>query len=267
MPLLLADRCSAAGRPYFVIRLKGFAEPTLQAHPGADVGVAELGCCFETLRANGCAAVCFAGMVKRPDFKALKPDLRGLRALPGVIAAAARGDDALLRFMLGEFEKEGFVIEGAETVAADLTLGVGPLGAFAPTSTHQMDIDLALRTARALGELDIGQAVAVARGVVLAVEAQEGTDAMLERCAALPQALRGTAEARLGVLVKWPKPIQERRVDLPVIGIRTIEAAAAAGLAGIVGEAGSALLIDRVAIEARADALGLFVIGLEPEAL
>jgi DUF1009 family protein len=95
------------------------------------------------------------------------------------------------------------------------------------------------------------------------VEAQEGTDAMLRRCAELPAALRGDAAGRVGVLVKWPKPTQERRVDLPTIGVATVEGAAAAGLAGIAAEAGATLVIDREALIAAADRLGLFVIGLE----
>ena len=101
-------------------------------------------------------------------------------------------------------------------------------------------------------------------GVVLAVEAQEGTDAMLARCAALSPALRGTAEARRGVLVKWPKPIQERRVDLPTLGLATVEGAAAAGLAGIAGQAGGSLVLQRAEMIAAADRLGLFVTGLPP---
>ena len=265
LPHELANACRRADRAYFIIRLKGIVDGDWSGHPGADVGLAELGKCFDTLRANGCEAVCFAGMVKRPDFRALKPDLRGLRALPGLIAAAGKGDDALLRHLLGEFEKEGFVIEGADTVAHDMTLPIAALGEHAPGAQHQADIALAVRTVIAMGAIDIGQAAAVAGGVVLAVEAQEGTDLMLARCAALPPTIRGSAQARLGVVIKWPKPGQDRRVDLPVIGVHTINAAAAAGLAGVVGRAGGALLVDRRAVAAQADSLGLFVIGLPNE--
>lgn len=262
LPISLAENCMAAGRDVFVIRLRGFAGAGLERFPGAEVGIAEFGRLFETLKRQGCEAVCFAGMVKRPDLSALKPDLRGMRALPGVIAAARRGDDALLRFVLGEFEAEGFAIEGADEVASGLAIGAGPLGAEQDTAEQSEDIALAIRVAEALGSLDIGQAVVVARGVVLAVEAQEGTDAMLARCLDLPQALRGTSGKRQGVLVKWPKPIQDRRVDLPVVGPRTVEGAAAAGLAGIVVQAGSALVLDRSAVIEAADRLGLFVVGL-----
>lgn len=262
LPISLAESCIAAGREVFVVRLRGFADAGLDRFPGAEVGLAEFGRLFDTLKRQGCEAVCFAGMVKRPDLSALKPDLRGMRALPGAIAAARRGDDALLRFVLGEFEAEGFAIEGADDVATGLAIGEGPLGALHDTQAQGDDIALAIRVAETLGSLDIGQAVVVARGVVLAVEAQEGTDAMLARCLELPQALRGTSEDRVGVLVKWPKPIQDRRVDLPVVGPRTVQGAAAAGLAGIVVEAGSALVLDRAAVIETADRLGLFLVGL-----
>lgn len=265
LPITLAEHCRMAGRPYFVIRLRSFAEKALEAHPGAEAGIAELGRVFDLLKREGCQAVCMAGIVKRPDFSALKPDFRGIRMLPGAVAAARKGDDALLRFLLSEFEQEGFAIEGADAVAGDLTLSAGPLGRFNLGPEHQADAALAVKVAEVMGALDVGQAVAVAGGLVLAVEAQEGTDAMLERCGALPAAIRGSAEARLGVLVKWPKPIQDRRVDLPVVGVKTIEGAALAGLAGVVVQAGSALVLDKAAVTAAADALGLFVVGLPSE--
>jgi len=255
LPILLARRCSAAGRPLFVVRLRGFADPDLTAFDGAEAGVAEIGRIFALLRAADCQSVCLAGIVSRPDFSALKPDLRGLKALPGAIAAAAKGDDALLRFLVGEFEGEGFKIEGAEAVDAGLTLPIGPLGQVPASAQHQTDIALALDAARRVGSLDMGQAAVAARGRVVAEEGLDGTDAMLRRCI-------GEALARGGVVAKAPKPIQERRVDLPVIGVHTIEMAAAAGLAGVVGEAGAVLVLDRPAVVEAADRLGLFVVGV-----
>jgi DUF1009 family protein len=263
LPRTLAERCIEAGRPFFVVRLKGFADASLADYPGADIGMAELGKCFAALKKAGCQAVCFAGLVARPDFSALKPDLRGLAALPGVIAAARSGDDGLLRFLLGEFEKEGFVIEGAHEVVDDLTLPVGVLGAVAPLSSDKGDIERAIDVARAIGRLDIGQGAVVVRGLVLAVEGQEGTDAMLARCAELPQALRGTSGPEaVGVLAKAPKPIQERKVDLPTIGVATVIGAAKVGLRGIVGEAGALLVMDREAVIKTADSLGVFILGI-----
>jgi DUF1009 family protein len=262
LPADIVRRCRDQGRQVFVLRLKGFADPASLDAPGADVGMAELGRQLSLLRKAGCSSVCFAGTVKRPDFAALKPDFRGLRSLPGAVAAAAKGDDALLRFLIAEFEAEGFRVEGADSIGV-VTLGLGPLGRLAVHPRHEADVELAVRAARALGALDIGQAVVVARGVVLAVEAQEGTDALLARCVSLPEALKGTADARVGVLVKWPKATQERRIDLPTIGLATIEGAAAAGLAGVAGEAGATLLLHGDAVIEAADRLGLFVAGLD----
>jgi DUF1009 family protein len=202
--------------------------------------------------------------VSRPDFAALAPDLRGLTALPAAIAAGRKGDDALLRFLVGEFEKEGFAVEGAETVMGELTFAPGPLGRHVPAPEQLADAHQALDTARAIGRLDIGQAAVVCDGLVLAVEAQEGTDAMLGRVARLPDHLHGREGEPRGVLAKAPKPIQETRVDLPTIGVATVRAAAAAGLAGIAGEAGRLLVLDRDETIAVADALGLFILGVEP---
>jgi DUF1009 family protein len=266
LPLEIAEHCRRVGRPLFVVRLKSFAEPALGAYEGADVGLAELGKCLKTLRRAACQAVCLAGKVSRPDFASLAPDLRGLAALPSVIAAARRGDDALLRFLVGEFEKEGFAVEGAEGVMDELRLPLGLMGRHAPSPEQLADAHRALEVARAIGRLDIGQAAVVCDGLVLAVEAQEGTDAMLSRVAVLPAHLHGREGDRRGVLAKAPKPIQETRVDLPTIGVATISRAAAAGLAGVVGEAGRLLVLDRAEALALADELGLFVLGVEAAA-
>ena len=267
LPVEIASACEKGGRPYFVIRLKGSAGPELEAFPGAEVGLAELGKCIKTLKRAGCESVCFAGQVARPDFAALKPDLRGIVALPGIVAAARRGDDALLRALLAEFEKEGFVVEGADDAVGDLRLPAGPLGAVTPSADQAEDIARALDVAREIGRLDIGQGAVVCEGLVLAVEAQEGTDAMLRRVAELPEDIRGRPGAPRGVLAKAPKPIQETRVDLPTIGLGTVQRAARAGLAGIAGEAGRLLVLDRDEVIALADELGLFVVGVDPQEL
>lgn len=264
LPRRIAEYCERAGRPYFVQRLKGIAESDLADFPGEDVGLAEIGKCFRNLRRAGCQSVCLAGTVARPDFTSLIPDLQGLQALPGVIAAARHGDDALLRHLVGLFEKAGFLVEGAHEVVTDLTLPAGRLGRYGPSQAQMADVTRALEVARAIGTLDIGQGAVVCDGLVLAVESQEGTDAMLSRVADLPAALRGAADRPRGVLAKAPKPIQEHRVDLPTIGAGTVQAAARAGLAGIAGEAGGLLVLDRETVIALADELGLFVVGVAP---
>jgi len=264
LPVEIAQHCERSGRPLFVIRLKGFAGTELSPYAGAEVGLAELGKCMKALKRAGCRSICLAGNVARPDFTSLVPDLRGLALLPKVIATARKGDDALLRLLVGEFEKEGFLVEGAHEVMEDLSLPSGPLGAHSPSDDSLADARQALEVARAIGRLDVGQAVVVARGLVLAVEAQEGTDALLARVADLPTHLKGRAGAGAGVLAKAPKPIQETRVDLPTIGLATVHGVARAGLAGIVGEAGRLLVLDRDETIALADQLGIFILGVEP---
>jgi DUF1009 family protein len=181
--------------------------------------------------------------------------------LPGIIAAATKGDDALLRKILSVFEGEGYAIEGADDILGGETLPAGALGQVEPTEGQLSDLRKALHVAEKAGELDIGQGAVVCDGLVLAVEAQEGTDAMLSRVAGLPADLRGSAEELKGALGKAPKPIQDLRVDMPVMGARTVEMAHAAGLAGIGGVADRLILIDRPAIIEAADRLGLYVWG------
>lgn len=263
LPAEIAERCRRTGRPYFVVRLKGFADAGTESHPSTDIGLAELGKVFKALRAEHCEAVCFAGTVARPDFGKLKPDLRGMAALPSIIAAARKGDDALLRAVLDEFRKEGFEIEGAHEAAESMTLPLGILGKISPADSNREDIQRALIAARAIGRLDIGQGAVVCNGLVLAVEAQEGTDAMLHRVRGLPEAIRGAPGRMAGVLAKAPKPIQSTDIDMPTIGVATLRGAAQAGLAGIVGEAGRLLVVDREETVAMADDLGLFILGVE----
>jgi DUF1009 family protein len=264
LPVEIAQHCEQSGRPFFVIRLKGFAGSDLTDYAGAEVGLAELGKCLKVLKRAGCRSICLAGNVARPDFTSLMPDLRGLMLLPKVISAARSGDDAILSLLIGEFEKEGFAVEGAHEVMEDLSLPEGPLGAHMPDEATLGDATKALHVARTIGGLDIGQAAVVAHGLVLAVEAQEGTDAMLKRVAELPAHLKGQPGAGAGVLAKAPKPIQSTRVDLPTIGLATVQGVARAGLAGIVGEAGRLLVLDREATIALADELGVFILGVEP---
>ena len=230
LPLSIAARCEAEGRPVFVVRLTGFADPHLARYPGLEAGMAEIGRVLTALKKADCQAVCFAGIVNRPDFKNLKPDFKGATLLPGIIKAATKGDDALLRKILSVFEGEGYAIEGADDILGGETLPGGALGRVRPTPEQLSDLRKALHVAEKAGELDIGQGAVVCDGLVLAVEAQEGTDAMLHRVRGLPEAIRGAPGRMAGVLAKAPKPIQSTDVDMPTIGVATLRGAAQAGL-------------------------------------
>lgn len=265
LPLRVAEAALESGRPVHVIAIDGFADAeAVSRFPHETAGVGEIGKMIDAFKRAGCDAVTFAGVVKRPDLSKVKVDFAGAKLLPKALMAARKGDDALLRVILEAFEKAGFEVLGAEAAAGGLKADEGVLGALSPGAEHAEDIAKALEIARVMGEADIGQGAVVCDGLVLAVEAQEGTDRMLARVAELPAEIRGNLQARRGVLAKAPKPVQDRRIDLPTIGVATVEGAARAGLAGVVVEAGGALVIDRAAVAAAADAAGLFVLGAAP---
>ena len=174
--------------------------------PGDDCGLGEVGKVLRILKENDCDALVFAGIVKRPDFRNLKADWRGAALLPKIIAAAAKGDGALLNVLVETAEAEGLLVIGAEEATDDLAAPAGALGAVAPSEENFVDIKKAAAVISALGAFDIGQGAVVASGLVLAVEAAEGTDAMLERCAMLDASARG--DGRGGVLVNVPNLVR-----------------------------------------------------------
>jgi UDP-2,3-diacylglucosamine hydrolase len=261
LPVVLAEHCAASKRPYFVARITPYADAALNVHPGSDNGLGHMGGRMQAMRDAGVDAVVLIGQVPRPDVSKLDLDDGALAMLPAIMAALPEGDDALLRAILNEHERVGFQVVGAEAVMGDLLAPEGAWGAIAPTPAQLEDIAKGARVAHAIGAFDIAQGVVVCDGHVLALEAAEGTDEMLKRVATLPSALRGTPERRRGVLVKRPKPIQERRIDLPVVGLRTIDGAAAAGLAGVAVEAHGSLAVRRGNMIAEADKRGLFLYG------
>jgi UDP-2,3-diacylglucosamine hydrolase len=258
LPRRIIEACRAADRDFFVLAFKGEADPAiLAAVPHATVRLGAAGEGFRLLHEAGVDELVFAGSLKRPTVTSLRPDWRAAKFFAR-IGYRALGDDGLLSAVIAELEGEGFKVVGADTLLRDDLAPHGLFGLVAPDAQAEADIAHGLTIARALGALDIGQAVVVQQGLVLGVEAIEGTDALLMRCRDLRR------EGPGGVLVKIAKPRQERRADLPTIGRRTVEAAHAAGLRGIAVEAGSTIVLDRPAIVAAADAAGLFVIGVEP---
>jgi len=267
LPIAIARAAQSEGRQVFLLGLEGITDPkAIEPFPHGFTGLGELGRAIKLLRGADCSEITFAGKVSRVEFGKLKLDAKGAMALPRIVAAAVKGDDSLLRALLSMFEREGFRVTGSADVARDLLAPAGPLGKLKPGNEDETDILQGLRVVQAMGALDIGQAAVVCRGLVLAVEAAEGTDAMLTRVASLPETLRGTLSQRKGVMVKTVKPHQERRVDLPVVAARTVELVAAAGLSGLAIQAEGVLLVDRGKVAATADRLGVFVHGFKPEA-
>jgi UDP-2,3-diacylglucosamine hydrolase len=256
LPQRLVEACRASGRDVFVLALEGAAEPDAVAgvpHAWCRLGAAAKG--LDLLRAHGVAELVLAGGVRRPSLAMLRPDWRAAR-LFARIGYRALGDDGLLSAIVAELEAEGFRVIGADEVLEGGLVPEGPLGVLRPDAQAQADIAHGFAVARALGALDIGQAVVVQQGLVLGVEAIEGTDALIERCARLRR------EGPGGVLVKAEKPGQERRADRPVIGPQTVARVAAGGLRGIAIEAAATIVLDRDEVARAADRAGLFVVAV-----
>ncbi|HYM71423.1 MAG TPA: UDP-2,3-diacylglucosamine diphosphatase LpxI [Stellaceae bacterium] len=259
LPRRLIESCRAKGRDVFVLALRGAAEPaTVEnvAHAWCRLGAASTG--LELLRSNGVTDLVLAGGIRRPSMASIRPDWRAAKFFAKV-GYRMLGDDGLLSAIVKELEIEGFRLIGAhELLDEETAVAEGTLGRLTPNAEAVADIERGIRVARAIGAVDVGQAVVVQQGLVLGVEAIEGTDALLRRCAGLRRDGPG------GVLVKLQKPGQEARIDRPTIGAQTVRLAAEAGLQGIAVEAGATLLLDRGEVIATADKAGLFVVGVRP---
>lgn len=265
LPRAVAEAAKAAGREVFVVPLVGsVTQDWVNAFAHEFLSPGEPGRIIKAMKSHGVQDVLLCGRVDRPKFNEMKLDAKGVLLLPKAIAAARKGDDALLRFIVGICEDEGLTAISVADAAPALVADPGQLGQLAPTGEHQADIERAFRIVHALGALDVGQAAVVCEGLALSVEAAEGTDAMLARIPTLRESLRGTADKKRGILVKALKPTQDAKTDMPVVGVETVKNAAAAFLAGIAVEAGSAVILDKRAVAAEADRLGLFVVGVKP---
>ena len=255
LPGLLIKACEAMEREVFVVAFTGFArEEHLKDTDHAWTDLAAVGRTLGHLHKAGCEQVVLAGPVGRPSIASLRPDLRGARLLPRVMKAG--GDDAALKVIIAELESEGFGVLGADDILGDLLAPSGTIGSMLPSHDQTLDIDRGIEAAIALGRADVGQAVVVQQGVVLGVEAAEGTDVLIARCSALRM------DGPRGVLVKLKKPGQERRADLPTIGVATVKAVAKAGLAGLAVEAGGTLVLGLDQVAVQADELGIFAYGI-----
>ncbi len=260
LPSRVAAAARASGRAVFVVALEGYADRRLLTacdHAPARLGAA--GRILQLLRDHGCRDLVLVGPVRRPSLLDLRPDAEGARILARIGRAAFAGDDGLLAAVVRVLGEEGFRVIGAHEVLAEVLAPAGRLTRLAPDGQAMADIARGVAVVRALGAVDVGQGCVVQQGLVLAVEAIEGTDAMLGRAAGLARPGPG------GVLVKLVKPGQDRRADLPTIGPQTVTAAAAAGLRGIAFEAGGTILAARDQAVAAADAAGVFLLGIDPE--
>jgi len=263
LPLAVADAVAARGRRVVLFPLRGAAEGTpVERHSHHWIYVGQIGKFLRLARAEGCREVVFIGALVRPSIWQVHPDLVGLSFLPKVLRAFRGGDNHLLSGMGKLLEGEGLRLRGAHEVAPQILVPEGTLGRVQMTERDRADIALGLDYLHAAGPFDVGQAVIVAGRHILAVEAAEGTDGMLARMAEMRANGRVRAARGIGVLVKAPKPHQDRRFDLPSVGPTTVEGAARAGLAGIAVIAGETVIAEPAAMTVAADKAGLFVVGV-----
>lgn len=259
LPRRLIEHCRDQGRAFFVFAIEGHAEAeSLSDVPHAWIKLGRTGDSIAIAKREGVEEIVMAGGVRRPSFSSLLPDATTLRILGKAGGAAFSGDDGLLRAVIRYLEdQEGLKVVGIDTLLDDLLPEVGTLTQCAPDADAWRDIERGRGILDLFSAADVGQSVVIQESLVLGIEAIEGTDGLVERCAALRRPGPG------GVLVKMRKRGQERRVDLPTIGVTTVHNVARAGLRGIALEARGSIIVDRESTVRAADEAGLFIVAIE----
>lgn len=265
LPGEIARALHASGHPVVIVAIDQEFDDDLSVFPVHRLGIGQIGAILKAFRQAKCRELVIVGGVSRPDLGRMKLDLGTFTNFPAAIKLVfSGGDDGVLRLVVRFFETKGFTVISPADLAPALVVGAGSMTRAVPDAGDTADILLGSSVVKALGAYDIGQAVIVAGGQLLAVEAAEGTDRMLLRAGA--KSVRGVAQGsaigtRRGVLVKRPKPGQEMRIDLPTIGPATVVRAEQAGLVGIAVLAGLTLCAQRDRLVANANSANLFVYG------
>ncbi len=265
-PSAVAEAIVKRGRRPVMFAVRGWADPkVVERYAHHWIAIGQAGRFFRLARAENCREGLFIGTMLRPPLSQIRLDWLSIRLMPRVIGFFRGGDDRLLSGVAGLFEENGVRIIGVGDVAPEIVAPEGVLGRHEPSPRDRADIARALAVIAALGPFDVGQAVVVADGHVLGVEAAEGTDNLLTRIADLRGQGRVTTPAGVGVLVKAPKPSQDRRFDLPAIGPQTVENVARAGLAGLAVAAGATIVAEPERLTAAADLAKIFFVGVAEE--
>jgi DUF1009 family protein len=257
LPAEIIKYCNSTGRKIFVVGLEPYSwEEQIKDAPHIFAKIGEVGKILKTFAKNDVKEIVMAGGIKRPSLKELIPDWQGAKMMAR-LAMKSMGDNDLFLAAIEEIENHGFKVVGIEDVVPEMLFSEGNYGKIKPSDDDMNDIQRGIAVAKALGSVDVGQAVVVQEGLVLAVETIEGTDMMLERANTLKK--KGNAP----VMIKVKKPGQDTRTDLPAIGLHTIELLKKYGMKGIAVEAGAILLIERDEVIKKADEFGIFIIGMK----
>ena len=262
-PLEIASSIQRAGNAPFIVGLRGFAERGVRSFPHLTADMLDPHLILDALRSQGIKKVVLAGGVARPGPMALFSIYTFFRNREELRRIVSGGDDRILRGVVRLFNEEGFDVLGVDEVAPDLLAPLGSIGNVKMSVDSEADIELALQCLASMGKFDFGQAVVVGGGRVLAIEGPEGTDSMLQRVKELQKNRRVSLEKPSAILVKASKLAQDRRVDLPAIGPKTVQSATKAGLIGIAVVAHDVVLVERERLIRDADRSGIFVAGVK----
>ncbi len=256
LPKYLAEHCQYNGREYFVIALVGNADQrVLHELPVKWVRLGAAGKIIQSLKEQNVEEIVMVGAVRRPSIMTLFPDWRAISIIFRIGSIMLGGDNSLLTAIAEEFEREGFKVIGIDELLSDLLAPAGPFGMIKPNSQDLKFIQSGILQAQIIGQQDTGQAIVIQNNTIIGTENKSGTDELIKRC-------RNTvSDHGKPILIKIKKPDQDRRVDLPTIGVRTVQLAAECGFSGIVVETGQTLVVDRAKVTKMADQCGLFVIG------
>ena len=263
LPFAVADAVARRGRRVVLFPIQGFGDPAaIERYPHHWIALGQFGRMCRLATAERCRDIVFIGNLIRPSLREIRLDWQTIRLMPRIVRLYRGGDDRLLSGIGRIFEEHGFRLLGAHEVAPEILVRDGLIGKRAPSERDQADIATGLAVLDAIGPFDIGQAAVIAAGHVVAVEAAEGTDAMLSRVAELRRMGRIRHPVGVGVLVKAPKPGQDRRFDLPSIGPQTVAGVIRAGLAGVAVVAGETIMAQPDVVAAAADRGRIFVVGI-----
>lgn len=235
----------------FIVSLENYANAEDFTEYNSEIfNIGKVGKILKYFEVHGVEKLIIAGAVKRPNLSNLSVDMKGAILLTKILKSKFLGDDALLKILAGYIESHGFTIKSPlDYVNIDNKIHTKKT----PNKQNLHDIEYGIEAGKKLGELDIGQSVIIENGLVLGVEAAEGTDALIERCSIYKK----TEDA--AVLVKMIKPNQDERLDVPVIGVDTVINVAKAKMAGIAVQKDKVIILDQAEVTSQADKLGLFI--------
>lgn len=239
LPRLVHQHFENKNQPLFIAALEQTDATLIESNHLKIFPIAKAGAIIEFFKRNNVDKLIICGSLKRPNFKSLIPDAKGLAFISKVILKSL-GDDALLKIIRKELEIEGFEIIAAQDILPELLAPHGGLTIHKPNEDENKSIQIGWNAAKHHGEKDLGQSIIVQNEIILGLENEKGTDALIEQASLISH-----QEGHRPILVKRAKPAQDMALDAPTIGIRTIKNLIAYNFAGLIIEAHKTLMLNQ----------------------